>query len=257
MKKEVIGACAAMTVSWIRDFFKDKSGPAIIGISGGKDSTICAALLASALGPERVIGVQMPDGEQVDIADSDQVFNITHIKKFSINIGKTYSELKNSFLDNKEILALTPGFTTNTPARLRMTALYGVAALYGGLVCNTCNLSERIIGWETYGGDGFGDFSPIGNFTKSEVVEIGDYLGLPELLVHKVPSDGMCGETDEDKFGFSYEVLDSWIRLDLRPKSKEVYNRILELHKKSSFKRENIRIPTCDIGLPISKDFKI
>lgn len=257
MTKDLLEQYTAWIVSWIKYFFKDKSGPAIIGISGGKDSTICAALLARALGPERVIGVQMPDGKQPDISDSDQVFNVTHIKKLSINIGKTYSELKNSFLENKEIIALTPGFTTNTPARLRMTALYGAAALYGGLVCNTCNLSERIIGWETYGGDGFGDFSPIGNLTKSEVVELGDFLGLPKELIHKVPSDGMCGEADEDKFGFSYDVLDSWIRDGLRPKSKDVYNRILELHKKSSFKRENIRIPTCEIRLQVSKDFDL
>lgn len=245
-------------VTWIKDWFADKKGPAVIGISGGKDSTVCAALLAEALGPERVIGVMMPNGKQKDIADSHQVIEMLGIQAMKVNIGPAYDALREQ-IDMSNIKDApdqwTPLFTTNTPARLRMVTLYGIAAQLGGFVCNTCNLSESIVGWETYGGDGFGDFAPIGKLTKTEVVEIGDYMKLPQELVHKAPSDGMCGATDEDKLGFTYETLDNYIRKGIRPKAKETFDRIMFLHKKSHFKHENIRIPTCDIDAPICEDF--
>lgn len=250
-------------VKWIETWFKDKTGPAVIGISGGKDSTVCAALLVEALGKERVIGVMMPNGEQKDIDDSKKVCESLGIKSLTVNIGDAYKSLTGAICVNlmedvavgnldDEIPSL---YSTNTPARLRMTTLYGVAAIFGGFVCNTCNLSESIVGWETYGGDGFGDFAPIGKLTKTEVVELGDYMKLPQELVHKAPSDGMCGATDEDKLGFTYETLDTYIREGLRPKARETFDRIMLLHKKSHFKHENIRIPTCDIDAPICEDF--
>lgn len=242
-------------VTWIKNWFTDKKGPAVIGISGGKDSTVCAALLAEALGPGRVIGVQMPNGVQKDLADSDKVFDTLGIHKKTVNIAAAYEGLTKEVLQGYEEKDLPSLYTTNTPARLRMVTLYGIAAFYGGFVCNTCNLSESIVGWETYGGDGFGDFAPIGKLTKTEVVEIGDYMKLPQELVHKAPSDGMCGATDEDKLGFTYETLDSYIRKGIRPKAKETFDRIMFLHKKSHFKHENIRIPTCDIDAPICEDF--
>ena len=250
-------------VKWIETWFKDKTGPAVIGISGGKDSTVCAALLVEALGKERVIGVMMPNGEQKDLDDSKKVCELLGIKSLTVNIGEAYKSLTGAICINlmedvavgnldDEIPSL---YSTNTPARLRMTTLYGVAAIFGGFVCNTCNLSESIVGWETYGGDGFGDFAPIGKLTKTEVVELGDYMKLPQELVHKAPSDGMCGATDEDKLGFTYETLDNYIREGLRPKARETFDRIMLLHKKSHFKHENIRIPTCNIDAPICEDF--
>ena len=242
-------------VKWIETWFKDKTGPAVIGISGGKDSTVCAALLAEALGKERVIGVMMPNGIQSDIDDSHKVVDFLKIKSMTVNIGGAYNELRSEINKQYPGIPLPSLFTTNTPARLRMTTLYGVAAIFGGFVCNTCNLSESIVGWETYGGDGFGDFAPIGKLTKTEVVELGDYMKLPQELVHKVPSDGMCGATDEDKLGFTYETLDTYIREGLRPKARETFDRIMFLHKKSHFKHENIRIPTCNIDAPICEDF--
>ena len=242
-------------IKWIKDFFKDKDGPAVIGISGGKDSTICAALLAEALGPENVIGVSMPNGGQNDIEDVIKVFDTLKIREFAVNIGSTYDALTKEIEDNIGVKEMPSLYTTNTPARLRMVALYGIAAYYGGFVCNTCNLSESIVGWETYGGDGFGDFSPIGRLTKTEVVELGDYMGLPRELVHKTPDDGMCGASDEDKMGFTYETLDRYIRDGLPPKSLEIKMKIENMNKKSHFKHENIRIPTCDIGLEINKVF--
>ena len=250
-------------VKWIKIWFKDKTGPAVIGISGGKDSTVCAALLVEALGKERVIGVMMPNGEQKDIDDSKKVCELLGIKSLTVNIDNAYKSLTRAICVNlmKDVAVgnlddeIPSLYSTNTPARLRMTTLYGVAAIFGGFVCNTCNLSESIVGWETYGGDGFGDFAPIGKLTKTEVVELGDYMKLPQELVHKAPSDGMCGATDEDKLGFTYETLDTYIREGLRPKARETFDRIMLLHKKSHFKHENIRIPTCNIDAPICEDF--
>ena len=242
-------------IRWIKDWFKDKAGPAVLGISGGKDSTVCAALLAEALGSDRVIGVMMPNGVQSDIDDSHKVVDFLKIKSMTVNIGGAYNELRSEINKQYPGIPLPGLFTTNTPARLRMVTLYGVAAIFGGFVCNTCNLSESIVGWETYGGDGFGDFSPIGKLTKTEVVELGDYMELPKELVHKVPSDGMCGASDEDKMGFTYETLDAYIRDGLPPKSIETKMKIDNMHKKSHFKHENIRIPTCDVGLKINEVF--
>ena len=242
-------------VEWIKDWFKDKTGPAILGISGGKDSTVCAALLAEALGKDRVIGVMMPNGVQTDIDDSKKVIEFLGIKGIEINIGGAYNELRSEINKQYPGVPFSSLFTTNTPARLRMTTLYGIAAMENGFVCNTCNLSESIVGWETYGGDGFGDFSPIGRLTKTEVVELGNYMGLPKELVYKIPSDGMCGASDEDKMGFTYETLDIYIRDGLSPKSLETKMKIDSMHKKSHFKHENIRIPTCDVGLKINEVF--
>lgn len=242
-------------IDWIKDWFKDKKGPAVIGISGGKDSTICAALLTEALGPNRVIGVLMPNGKQTDISDSKKVIETLGIRSIEINIKGMYNELTSRIGDCYEGDELPSLYVTNTPARLRMVTLYGVAAIHSGFVCNTCNLSESIVGWETYGGDGFGDFSPIGRLTKTEVVELGDYMGLPRELIHKTPNDGMCGASDEDKMGFTYETLDRYIRDGLPPKSLEIKMKIENMNKKSHFKHENIRIPTCDIGLEINKVF--
>lgn len=199
-------------IKWIKDWFKDKTGPAVLGISGGKDSTVCAALLTEALGKDRVIGVMMPNGVQTDIDDSKKVIEFLGIKGIEINIGGAYNELRSEINKQYPGISFPSLFTTNTPARLRMTTLYGIAAMFGGVVCNTCNLSEDWIGYSTKWGDAVGDFSLLNCLTKSEVVALGDTIGLPYELIHKVPSDGMCGKTDEDNLGFSYDELDAYIR---------------------------------------------
>lgn len=230
-------------IEWIKDYFKDNpDGKAIIGISGGKDSTIAAALCVEALGADRVIGVLMPNEHQSDISDSYEVVARLNLQYHVVNIGSACRELYRFladavFLSNgKRAIEENTMITTNTPARLRMTTLYAVAALYpNSRVVNTCNRSEDYVGYSTKYGDAAGDFSPLGNLTVREVLEIGDELGLPEHLVHKAPSDGMCGKTDEDNLGFTYEQLDNHI-LGTAAVDEEVVEKIERLHKATRHK---------------------
>ncbi len=204
-------------IQWIKDYYSEINDPqakAIIGISGGKDSTICAALLVEALGKDRVIGVLMPNNKQSDIEDSYRVCRKLDIKAHVVNIGPAYAELVNGIYDSDPDLAYPEPdmIKTNLPARLRMATLYAIAALYpNSRVVNTSNFSERYVGYSTKFGDGAGDFSPLGNLTVTHILAIGDDLGLPYDLVHKEPSDGMSGKTDEDNLGFTYKQLDYYL----------------------------------------------
>jgi NAD+ synthase len=183
-----------------------------------------------------VIGVMMPCGGQKDIGDSVEVCNLLGIKRFIINIGEMYRDLRNRVMLVTHSEGVNSVFSTNTPARLRMTTLYAVAALYpNSRVVNTCNRSEDYVGYSTKYGDAAGDFSPLGNLTVREVLEIGDELGLPKRLVHKAPSDGMCGKTDEDNLGFTYEQLDDYI-LGTGAVDEEVVEKIERLHKATRHK---------------------
>lgn len=231
-------------IRWIKDWFKDKTGPAVLGISGGKDSTVCAALLAEALGPDRVIGVMMPNGVQNDIDDSHKVVDFLKIKSMTVNIGGAYNELRSEINKQYSGIPLPGLFTTNTPARLRMVTLYGVAAMEKGFVCNTCNRSEDYVGYSTKYGDAAGDFTLLNCMTKTEVVELGDYMNLPSELVHKTPSDGMCGKSDEDNMGFTYETLDKYIVEGLPPKSLEIKMKIDKMHNNPNTKLKLIPMPS-------------
>ena len=200
-------------VRWIRDWF-EQNGPgcnAVLGISGGKDSSICAALCVEALGKDRVIGVTMPNGVQPDIDDSIKLINHLGIKRYNINIGGAFQALMGE-VEQKLGAAASEQTRINMPPRLRMTALYAVSQSNNGRVVNTCNLSEDWVGYSTRYGDAAGDFSPLGGLTVAEVLAVGTVLGLPEDLVHKTPSDGLCGKSDEDNLGFTYAVLDRYIR---------------------------------------------
>lgn len=200
-------------VQWIRDWFEE-NGPgcnAVLGISGGKDSSVCAALCAEALGAERVIGVTMPNGAQPDIDDSFRLIGHLGIRKYHVNVGPAFEALM------KEVEEQLGGPASrqtriNMAPRLRMTALYAISQSNNGRVVNTCNLSEDWVGYSTRYGDAAGDFSPLGGLTVQEVVAVGKVLGLPLDLVEKAPSDGLTGLTDEDNLGFSYAVLDKYIR---------------------------------------------
>lgn len=225
-------------IEWIKQYFKDngKDCNAIIGISGGCDSSVTAALLVKALGKDRVIGVLMPNGDQYDIDCSYQLVKFLDIKYYVININKPYLELTNEIDTKLKIDSKSYDiYRTNTPSRLRMATLYGISGLLNGRVANTCNLSEDYVGYSTKFGDSAGDFSPISNFTKTEVRELGEELGLPKNLIYKVPEDGMSFKSDEEKLGFTYEVLDKYIRTgeidDLKTKEKIDKMHLANLHK--------------------------
>lgn len=227
-KKEIVGI-----EKWIRDWF-DQNGPkasAVIGISGGKDSTIIAKLLVDAIGKDRVVGVMMPNGIQGDISDSQRVIELLGIKNYTINIADAFNGLLDK-LDNP-----SEDTKINIAPRLRMTTLYAIAQSLpnGGRVCNTCNMSEDYVGYSTKYGDSAGDFSPCANYLVTEMLQIGDALGLPADLIHKTPSDGLCGQTDEDKLGFTYAELDKYImtgKIDNPAKKENIDRRHrLNLHK--------------------------
>lgn len=205
-------------VDWIRDYF-DHNGPgctAVVGISGGKDSSVTAALCVEALGKDKVLGVLMPDGIQSDIADAIALVEHLDIKHLVVNIGDTTKALT-AAIEGAEGFDLVAGMSRdsiiNMPARIRMTTLYAVGQSLpkGGRVANTCNRSEDYVGYSTKYGDAAGDFSPLQNILVEEVRQLGHELGLPDFLIDKTPSDGLSGQTDEDKLGFTYAQLDHYI----------------------------------------------
>ena len=223
-------------VDWIRDFF-EKNGPdcnAIIGISGGKDSSVVAALCVEALGKDRVVGVLMPCGEQSDIDMAKCLVEHLGIRSVEVNIKNTVDAL---LAEIEEVTELTSQTRINLPPRVRMTTLYAISQSMNGRVANTCNLSEDWVGYSTRYGDAAGDFSPLANLTVTEVKQIGMELELPVKLVEKAPSDGLCGKTDEDNLGFTYAMLDRYIREEICEDLK-TKNRIDELHKRNKFKLE-------------------
>ena len=234
-------------INWIQDYFK-WNGPtskAIVGISGGKDSTIVAALCVEALGKDRVIGIYMPNGQDGDIEDARRVCNILGIQSFYFNISKLTKEIYTT-LEEQSHLCVNSVVRTNTPSRLRMAILYAYSASLGGRVANTGNRSEAYIGYTTKYGDRAGDFAPLADLTVKEVCQLGDSLDLPYDLVHKVPSDGMCGLTDEENFGFSYKDLDDFLEGKIIPVN--IRRKIEMMHMNSRHKRECIQIPHPEIN---------
>lgn len=221
-------------VAWIRKFFEE-NGPtcnAVVGISGGKDSSVAAALCVEALGRDRVIGVLMPNGEQADIDCAVQLVEHLQIRHYVVNIHDAVQGLIASLPADMEITEQTKN---NIPPRVRMTTLYAIGQSNNGRVVNTCNLSEDWVGYSTRYGDAAGDFSPLSNLTVAEIKEIGHLLGLPYNLVEKVPIDGLCGKTDEDNLGFTYAVLDKYIRTGVC-EDAETKAKIDRKHKMNLFK---------------------
>ncbi|MGN0458968.1 MAG: NAD(+) synthase [Eubacterium sp.] len=221
-------------VEWIRSFFEEngKGCNAIVGISGGKDSSIVAALCVEALGKDRVIGVLMPNGTQHDIDMAELLVKHLDIKHYVVNIHDAVEGLKNSLP-----FELSTQGATNLPPRIRMTTLYAVAQSHNGRVANTCNLSEDYVGYSTRYGDAAGDFSPCANFTVAEMRQIGKELGLPDSLVHKTPIDGLCGKTDEENLGFTYAELDTYIRTG-KIENQQTKAKIDRMHELNKFKLE-------------------
>ena len=231
-------------VQWIRNFF-EKNGKdcnAVVGISGGKDSSIVAALCVEALGKERVIGVLMPNGEQADIDMALLLVKHLGIQYYVVNIKEAVDGLIKNIP-----FALQTQSLTNLPPRVRMTTLYAVSQSHNGRVANTCNLSEDWVGYSTRYGDSVGDFSPCSHLTVAEMKEIGRLIGLPDVLVDKVPIDGLCGKTDEDNLGFTYAELDRYIRTG-EIDNAETKARIDRMHKMNLFKLEVM--PSFDPNIP-------
>ena len=219
-------------IQWIRDFFEEngKGCNAVVGISGGKDSSVVAALCVEALGKDRVIGVLMPNGEQADIDMARLLVSHLGIRSFTVNIKETVDSLIKSIP-----VDLSEQSRVNLPPRIRMSTLYAISQSNNGRVANTCNLSEDYVGYSTRYGDAAGDFSPCANLTVQEVKAIGRELGLPDVLVDKVPIDGLCGKTDEENLGFTYAEIDRYIREGII-EDKEKKARIDHLHKINLFK---------------------
>ena len=219
-------------VQWIRDFFENngKGCNAVVGISGGKDSSIVAALCVEALGKDRVIGVLMPNGEQADIDMAKLLVEHLGIRHYIINIKEAFDGIVNAMP-----FELSEQSRVNLAPRIRMSTLYAVSQSHNGRVANTCNLSEDWVGYSTRYGDAAGDFSPCSHLTVTEMKAIGRVLGLPDVLVDKTPIDGLCGKTDEENLGFTYAELDRYIREGvIEDEAKKA--RIDRLHVLNQFK---------------------
>lgn len=230
--KKTTEAC----VDWIREFFR-KNGEgcnAVVAISGGKDSSVVAALCVEALGKDRVIGVLMPSDVQADIDCSYQLCGHLGIRHYVVNVRDAIDGVLNNLPAD---LTISEQTRINLAPRIRMSTVYAISQSVNGRVANTCNLSEDWVGYSTRYGDSVGDFSPLSLLTVTEVKEIGRYLGLPANLVDKTPIDGLCGSTDEEKLGFTYATLDKYIRDGVEPDT-ETKARIDSLHKINQFKLE-------------------
>ena len=201
-------------IEYTRDWF-NKFGDntkAIIGISGGKDSSVTAAVLKEALGADRVLGIIMPNGTMSDLDDAKLLVDFLGIPNEIVPITDYYNAAIATF-ENASSMEVTSDLRINLAPRLRMSTLYAAAQGQGvtSFVVNTCNASEDYVGYSTKYGDAAGDVSLLQDFTVTEVLQIGEYLGLPNELVHKTPSDGLSGMSDEDKLGFTYAQLDEYI----------------------------------------------
>lgn len=251
MKKELINKYRDYLIQWLRDWFENngKDCNAIIGISGGKDSTCVSALCVAALGADRVIGVLMPNGEQNDIEDSYAVCRHLGIRAVEINIGGAYQNLLGQF--GYQNIWASDQTKVNLAPRLRMSTLYAVSQSLNGRVIGTSNLDETMLGFFTRWGDGVSDCEPIIKLHANEVVELGLSLGVPEYLMKKAPSDGLTGSTDEQAFGFTYQEFQDFYEkmhgnvvnpvLNFEPTEKE--QKMLDMCKKSDFKRKPIPEP--------------
>lgn len=232
-------------IDWIKEYFRSTDNSnAVIGISGGKDSAVVAALCTEAIGKDRVIGVLMPNGFQADIEDSRQLCDFLRVKKMLVDISSICTGMSQCvFNASHDIKELSEQTRINMIPRIRMTTLYAIAQSINGRVANTSNLDESLVGYCTLWGDNVGDFSPLGNLHVSDVLEIGDDLGLPYSLVHKTPSDGLTGISDEDKIGFSYAdvecAYEKFYNEELTDNEKKAASRIEQF----CWKRNMLNIP--------------
>lgn len=242
-------------ILWTRGWFADngKGCTAVIGISGGKDSTVAAAICVKALGKDRVIGVLMPNGVQKDLSDSQKVVDHLGIRSVTCNISSAVNAVTDS-IHASGLVSISEQSLVNLPPRIRMVTLYAVSQSVNGRVINTCNLSENICGFSTLYGDHAGDVSVFDRLTVTEIRAIGHYLGLPSDLVDKIPSDGLTGKSDEDVYGFSYDELDRYIRTE-KCENPTVKEKIQRRYQNGKFKLDLINFPHYDPALTICPQF--
>lgn len=228
--------------------FTEKVGTkkVVLGISGGKDSSVIARLASKILGPENVYGVMMPNGVQKDIADARQAIKEAGINSYAIDIANAY----NAEIDQLHLNGLRESADTkiNLPPRLRTSILFAVAQTVDGIVLCSDNCTEAILGYSTFGGDGFGCYAPLKGLTVTEVIALGDWLGVSENLCHKVPSDGLQDKSDEDRLGMKYADVDNFIRKN--EGDDELKAKVLERYQKNKFKSDIIDVPYPELGLP-------
>ena len=228
-------------LDWMRSQMKACGGKtAVIGISGGKDSSVVAALAAAAYGKENVLGVLMPDGIQPDIDYSHGIVEHLGIPHVVFDIHGGTSGILEEL--GKVGIAASRQTKVNLPSRIRMATLYAIAqSVEGGIVINTSNLSEDWVGYCTIYGDSAGAFSPLGMYTTEEVLDLGRALGVPEHFLIKPPSDGLTGLTDEDNLGFTYHAVNVYVRTGVC-EDEETKAKIDRLHRVSRFKFRTIPV---------------
>lgn len=237
---------AADVIMWVRDYLQGSDGkPLIIGMSGGKDSTITAAALCEAVGAHRVLGVLMPNGQQKDKGIAIRACKHLGIQFIECNIFPMYQAMLRvikASASNFEDTPFNSVVTSNAPCRCRTNMLYTIANQLHGRVVNTCNMSESYVGYDTKWGDQCGDFGLFQDYTASEVKEIGYALGVAQEFVEKTPDDGMCGQTDEDRWGFTYAYLDAWLRSQ-RGHENETDKKIIQMHQFAMHKLLAVELP--------------
>ena len=243
LEKQVLEREAKNAIEWIKEYVeKTKAKGIVIGNSGGKDSATVLAMAVKAIGKERVISVAMPCfSKETDLVDAKLVADTFEVPLLKIDLSSAYQEMENEI--NCQIpQGLTQEAIINIKPRLRMTTLYGIAQTLGYLVIGTGNLCEAMVGYTTKWGDNSSDLNPIGNFTVEEVLAIGKMLGVPEKILQKAPSDGLGGQTDEEKMGIQYRQIEEMIETgSTEEKAKQ---EIIKRYQNSKHKRKTVPIYT-------------
>lgn len=239
IKSENIQKVIVNIKNWIKDYVKQSGADGVVvGNSGGKDSATVIALAVEALGKSNVITIGMPcNSVNKDLEDAKIVADKFNVKFIEIELTDIYTRLEKA-IESAIKEDLTEESKINIKPRLRMTTLYAIAQTYNYLVIGTGNLCERMVGYTTKWGDSASDFNPIANFTVEEVIQIGEYLGVPEDIIKKSPSDGISGKADEERMGVTYKQISEYI--ETGKTDKEVIEKIQNKYKISKHKREEI-----------------